>query len=417
MEARSGRIFQHPLLAVMYFVMLMLAAKLWFPLDDKLGIVLFFILLLPFFFVLLRWPNTPGALFGGLCVMFAGKLVYALTTSPASGPDEIHYYEQVSAFQHLSEFMSYAVDHFFTQWGNISAYPMFGMLYMPLFKWLSLEDPLAIIMLNSLLLMLVVNQTYRISAQYFRYEMPALAEREAEERQGSSFHAIIIFGLLASPSFMLLSSVFAKDVACALLGLYGAGLLLRRKYIWFIIIAAYATGLRDYSIIYTLGIYFLYARKVKTATLFMLIAAGVLVTQIGPLGVSNAVLLMLFLFISPNPIQPGNWDSQVIMRTLEALWMSAVLIVSIINFMKFRAVRSFYIIALLILFTYACALVLVGYVTVTGRDLEYGLGTVGDNMVRKKLPVLPILYVISAYTLVWGRKWLLPRKMKGEGHG
>ncbi|UVI27905.1 hypothetical protein [Paenibacillus spongiae] len=395
-----NRTLQHPLIAAMYLVMLMLMAKLLFPLDEQIGMVMFFAMLIPFFFFLLRWPNTPGALYGGIFAMLAGKLIYAVTTNPVTGPDEIHYFEQVSTFQKLSDFMPYALDHVVTQWANMSAYPIFGMLYMPLFKWLELEDPLAIIMLNSLLLILVVNQTYRLNALHFKYALP-----DVRDEQSPRFHGVVIFGLLVSPSFMLLSSVFAKDVACALLGLYGAGLLIRRKYVLFLLVLAYSTGLRDYSIIYTFGIYFLYTQKMRTSITVMIAAMGLLVMQIGPLGLMNASLLTVFLFISPNPVNLNNWNSEIAMRTLEALWMSFILGVSVLNFLRFKASRRFYILAFTVLFTYACTLVLVGYVTVTGREMEYGLGTVGDNMVRKKLPVLPILYVLSAYTLVWGRKW------------
>ncbi|MCQ6560435.1 hypothetical protein [Paenibacillus mendelii] len=407
---RVNRTLQHPMVAAMYLVMLLLMAKLLFPLGEQIGMVMFFAMLIPFFFFLLRWPDTPGALYVGICVMLAGKLVYAVTTNPVTGPDEIHYFEQVSTFQKLSDFMPYALDHIVTQWANISAYPMFGMLYMPLFKWLELENPLAIIMLNSLLLILVVNQTYRLNAAKFDYALP-----DVQEERSSRFHAIVIFGLLVSPSFMLLSSVFAKDVACALLGLFGAGLLIRRKYVLFLLVLAYSTGLRDYSIVYTFGIYFLYAQKMRTSLVVMIAAMGVLVLQIGPLGLMNASLLTVFLFISPNPSNLSNWNSEIAMRTLEALWMSFILVASVLNYLRFKATRRFYLLALIVLFSYACTLVLVGYVTVTGREMEYGLGTVGDNMVRKKLPVLPILYVISAYTLVWGRKWFQKGGTINEG--
>ncbi|GGD65667.1 hypothetical protein [Paenibacillus nasutitermitis] len=397
MEVRQGHSLQHPVAGALYMVVLLLLGKLLFPLDEQMGIIIFFALMIPFFFFLLRWPNTPGALFGGLCVMLAGKLVYALTTDPLSGPDEIHYYEQVSTFERLSDFMPYAWNHLVTEWANISAYPMFGLLYMPLFKWLELQDPLPIIMLNSLLLLLLVNQTYRLNEQFFRYEM--------EQDQRLRFHSYMIAGLLISPSFMLLSSVFAKDVTCALLGLYGAGLLLRRKYLWFIVLIIYATGLRDYSIVYTLGFYFLYGRKFKSAAAIMLLAMAVLALQIGPLGLLNSGMLTVFLFMSPNPVNVVNWDSELLFRTLEALWLSVGLGLGILNFLRFKETRPFYLIAAMLLFTYACTLSLVGYVTITGRDLEYGVGTVGDNMVRKKLPVLPMLYIVHAYSFVWGRKW------------
>ncbi|QHT61917.1 hypothetical protein GXP70_19310 [Paenibacillus lycopersici] len=398
LEPAAARIaLHHPALAAMYLVMLLLLGKLFFGLDEKLGMVAFFALLIPFFFFLLRWPNTPFALFGGLGVMLLGKLVYAATMNPVGGPDSIHYFEQVSTFQRLSDFMPYAWNHIVTQWMNISAYPMFGLVYMPFFKWLDIEDSLPIIMLNGLLLLLLVNGVYRMNESRFAYELP--------EGKRSRFHAYVIFGLLASPSFMLMSSMFAKDVLCALLGAYGASLLMRRRYVLFVLLLLYATGLRDYAVIYTFGFYFLYRQKFRTALAVMVAAMGLLVMQIGPLGLINASLLVVYLFLSPNPLNPGNWDSELLLRTLEALIMTAGLVVSALNFLRFKETRPFYAVAFVVLFTYACTLVLVGYVTVTERDLDYGVGTVGDNMVRKKLPVLPLLYVYQAYTFVWAARW------------
>ncbi|QHW34315.1 hypothetical protein GZH47_28320 [Paenibacillus rhizovicinus] len=398
LEPGAARIsLHHPVLAAMYLVMLLLLGKLFFGMDEKLGMVAFFALLIPFFFFLLRWPNTPFALFGGLAIMLLGKLVYAVTMNPVSGPDSFHYYEQVSTFATLSEFMPYAWNHIVTQWMNISAYPMFGLVYMPFFKWLNIEDSLPIIMLNGLLLLLLVNSVYRMNESRFAFALP--------EGKRKLFHAFVIFGLLASPSFMLLSSMFAKDVLCALLGAYGASLLLRRRYVLFTVLLLYATGLRDYAIIYTFGFFFVYRQKYWTAAIVMVAAMGLLVMQIGPLGIINASLLVVYLFLSPNPLNPGNLDSELILRSLEALVMTAGLVISALNFLRFKETRPFYTIAILVLFTYACTLVLVGYVTVTGRDLEYGVGTVGDNMVRKKLPILPLLYVYQAYTFVWAARW------------
>ncbi|MBW7474267.1 hypothetical protein K0T92_05885 [Paenibacillus oenotherae] len=402
----ANRALQHPLAAALYIVLLLLLSRLLLPLDQQLGTVLFFAMLLPFFFMLLRWPNTPAALFAGISIMLGGKLIYAMTKDPVTGLDETRYFEQIGAFQGISDFFPYAADHIVNQWNDLSAYPMFGLIYMPFYKLLQLEDTFSIVMLNSLLLILVVNGMYRLNEGYFSYKMP--------EEQRTRFHSYVIFGLLISPAFMLMSSVFAKDIACALLGLYGAGLLLRRKYVLFLLVLLYSTGLRDYAIVYTFGFYFLYTKRIRTAAVVMVAAMALLVMLIGPLGLMNSFLLVVFLFLSPNPVNPGNWNPELLYRTFEALWMTGGLVLSVLNFIRFKETRAFYIIAFVLLYTYACTLVLVGYVSISGRELEYGLGTVGDNMVRKKLPVLPLLYVVMAYSLVWARQWFQPQSLPSK---
>lgn len=400
--AASRSSVRHMLLLV-YVIVLPITGRWLFEWDVRMALVAFFALLLPMF-ALLRWPHTPLALMTGFILMLVGKLTYAITTDPLAGPDEVHYYEQVTGFERLSQFLPYAMEHFQTQWMNISAYPVFGLLYMPFYKWLQLDDPLAIIWLNTVLLMLTANSAFQLNDRYFSYQLP--------EDGKETFDRTLIFTLLASPSMMYMSSLFAKDVTCVLLGLYGASLMLRKKWLLFIVIIAYATGLRDYAIVYTLCFYWLYSRRLKAAIGVMAVACAVIVLQIGPLGLINAGMLTIFLFISPNPINLSNWEPELMLRTAEALLMTIVLIASVYQFARRKETRPFYTMAFILMFTYACALVLVGYVTVMGRSLEYGLGTIGDNMVRKKLPVIPLIYTMCAYTFAWSGGLSIFKRLK-----
>ncbi|MUT64772.1 hypothetical protein [Paenibacillus sp. NEAU-GSW1] len=399
-----------------YAILLALTARWVFAWDETIALVVYCGLLLPAF-ALMRWPNAPLLLMTGFTAMLLGKLIYGATVNPLNGPDEIHYFEQVTTFARLSEYMPYAMEHIRTQWMNISAVPIFGMLYMPFFKWLELENPLAIILLNTVLLLLIVNAAYRLNDGRFGYTLPPDAEgRDGLEdgawRPKHSFAIVTVVGLLLSPSLMYMSSLFAKDITCVLLGLYGTILLLRKQWLLFIVVMLYATGLRDYAIIYTLSFYFLYAQKLRSAIVMAVGALLLIVWQVGPLSLINAGMLSVFLFISPNPINPANWEPKLMMRTMEALFMTIMLGMSVFYALKYKETRRFYLMAALLIFTYACVLVLVGYATVTGRSLDYGIGTIGDNMVRKKLPIVPVIYTISAYTLVWCRYSFRPKHQK-----
>ncbi|WP_201007453.1 hypothetical protein [Paenibacillus glycanilyticus] len=393
------------IMLVGYSVLLILTAKWAFAADERLSLILYSGLLLPFF-VLMRWPNAPVLLMASFTATLAGKAIYAATVNPLAGPDEIHYYEQVTTFEKLSQFMPYAMEQIQTSWMNISAYPVFGLLYMPFFKWLELDDPLAIILFNTVLLILIVNSTYKLNAGRFGYELPD------PENSKQSFVIVSVVGLMLSPSLMYMSSLFAKDITCVWLGLLGAQLLVRKRWLLFILVIVYATGLRDYAIIYTLSFYFLYTQKVRTSLCVMAGAAGLLFLQIGPLGIINATMLSIFLFLSPNPINFSNWEPELLLRTLEAVFMGIILMISVYQAIVYKETRKFYLMAAALIFTYACTLVLVGYVTITGRELDYGVGTIGDNMVRKKLPVLPILYTIAAYAIMWCRKIFILKHRK-----
>ncbi|BBI32093.1 hypothetical protein [Cohnella abietis] len=393
------------LLIIIYTVLIFAASGLLFQWDTETGIILFFAMLIPLV-GLMRWPNSPKLLFIGFVVMVIGKLVYVQTLNPLRGPDEKHYYEQVVAFADLGSFFNFAWEHIVTNWSNASAYPVYGMLYMPFFKGMQIDHPLTIVVFNTLIFLVVVQQTYQLCRDHFNYPLPELTDNK--------FRSWIIFGLLISPSFMFMSSLFAKDVTCALLGMYGALLLIRKKYIWFIIVLLYATGLRDYAFVYTVGIYLLYKGHLKTAFTFTVGAAGIVFLFTGFSGVINAGLLTLFLFLSPNPFNPANWDPVMMYRTAEALFMSLSIAGAVMVYINAPETRKFYKIVLFVLFTYACTLILVGYVTIVTRELDYGVGTIGDNMVRKKLPILPLLYVFSAYTMVWLGKLTRPKRVHKE---
>ncbi|MEY9091476.1 hypothetical protein [Paenibacillus sp. RC84] len=387
-----------------YVLLMLLLEKGIFLLDERMGIISFFVLLLPLF-CMIRWPDQPFLLYIGFCVMLIGKFVYAFTATPLAGPDENHYYEQVVTYLGLGDFLHYAFEHISTYLFNSSAYPIFGLMYMPFFKFLDVSDPLVIITYNSVMLIWIAYLIYALNRSFFGYE-------QANRRM---YEGWIILGLFVSPSFMMMTSLFAKDVTCVALGLYCTHLLLKRKYVLFLLVMLYATGLRDYAIVYTLCFYLLFTKRFKTAVAMLVVSAGVLAVKIGGLGIVNAVLLTAFLFLSPNPVNPENWETNVMYRSMEAVAMLVALAFAVLMFIRYKETRAFYGIVVVLLFAYACTLVLVGYMTVTGRDLEYGVGTIGDNMVRKKLPILPLLYMFQAYTAGWTLKWLKSIRDKRRG--
>lgn len=392
-----------PIMILIYMLLALLATKWVYMVDAHVGMVAFYIMLIPFFFML-KWPNHPAALFLGFSIMLIGKFVYALTTDPLAGPDAYHYFDQVILYSRWSEFYTYAIDHIKTNFLDASAYPIFGLLYMPFYKFLGDAHPLTIITLNSLLLILCCYMTYLLNKTHFRFDMP---NREA-------YYAVLIFGSLASPSFMYMSSIFAKDVACVLLGLYSAYVLLNRRYVLFLVVIIYSTMLRDYSIVYSLGFYCLFSKSFKTALAMMIAAIGILAVKVGIFGLLNAALLTFFLFISPNPMNNSNWDTSIVLRTIEAVFMLFSLLLSVIVYIRHKETRKFYVLCLILLYTYACALVLVGFVSITGKDMEYTVGTIGDNMARKKLPILPIVYMMNAYTIAWLIKLKVRRRLPSE---
>lgn len=336
----------------------------------------------------LKWTYPSRAIIVGLMVMFVGKVYYLYTLYPVIGPDGVRYYAQISSYD-MSSFLSFFWESLRNDHILMSAYPAFGIAYLPFYYLFNTDNVYLIVVLNTISLVGIVFVGYRITEKYFYDRL----------KNNKTLLTMIAIGVLCSPSYMYWTSTFSKDVFSLFIAFLALYALLEKRFLLFLLLTAYATMLRPYSIA-IIAIYFiLYKGYFKLSLLMLLGSLGIVWYSTGFVGVTNALYSTLYLVLAPFPLNLENW-SLYFLPVAEVMLFSAFLLVSLYVFINNKKTRKFYMIALIGLVIYACVMALIGNAHITSRNLDYGFGTIGDNITRKKLPLIFMFYTVIAYTVV-----------------
>jgi hypothetical protein len=379
-----------PARAFAALVLLVLGCWPVFRLDEVYGLALF-LAGLPLVLLLLPSPLT---LFTRVLTGYgfvAGVAAYAWTTEVLAGPDEIGYFAQVDRFHSVGSFFSHIAEVLGGQWLLGTAFLSFPILYLPFFGFYGLEAAESIAALNALFWLLSVIITAACAHRFLKPRYPELSV------------GLACSLALLSPSAMYFASIFAKDTASAFLCVLTVLCLLRRRYVVAVALLYLATMLRPYSIGIVVLYLLVFRASLRTLALTVAAAAAsvVVLTGFRPVVLVNIVLIEGFFFLSPNPLNPENWQGHLATLAVEGVFLGAVGIVSALVFLGMPRSRPLYLRLLLGTVIYAAILTLVGYKYLEGRDMlyGYGLGSAGDNMMRKKLPIIPLIYLYAAVTL------------------
>jgi hypothetical protein len=191
---------------------------------------------------------------------------------------------------------------------------------------------------------------------------------------------------------------------------------LRKRYIAAVLLLYLATMLRPYSV-GIVALYLLIFRaplRVIAATAVAAVILVIALAEFRPIVGVNILLIEGFFFFSPNPLDAENWEGVVSVLALEGVFFGLIGLISVAVFLAVPRSRALYVRLLLSLAVYAAIMALVGYVHMKNHGVLYGLGSAGDNIVRKKLPVMPVLAMYAATTLrsvgIFVRRCMVPRQ-------
>lgn len=378
---------------VSYVILYVLLGRILFNVDDTSAIVLMTAGLLPLVMALneVSGRNINAlVLFLSGAIMVLGKILYAIVLDPIATSDATRYYAQVINYEsNFVQFLEFFWTSFTTDYLMMSAYPAFGIAYLPLYVLLNTESPLLIVLFNTFSLVLISYFSYLIIKKHFWQNI----------NNRSVLSGLVASGLLISPTLMYWSSTFSKDVFSVLIAIMSLYFLLNKRHILFLLFLAYATMLRPYSIAIIVIFYALFKGSKRIMWLGVLGSVAVVAYYVGATGVINTFNTMAHLIASPNPFNLDNWDTFFLLE-VEILFILGVLALSFLVFVNDKESRKFYFLALGVLFIYSCVMTLVGFEVVDGRELDYGLGSVGDNMSRKKVPIILLFYTVISYTFV-----------------
>jgi hypothetical protein len=393
--------FEGSPLARVFATVLLLAVACWpaFWYDEVYGTALFLVLLPPF---MLRLPgavaHTPRLLAGYLFV--GGLAAYTMMTETLAGPDEALYFAQTSRFDSVGvffEFISEIIRERFLVGTAVLAFPI---LYLPFFQFYGLASPEPIAALNALFWVFAALMTASMAAKHLRPIYPELPV-------GTAFALALI-----SPSAMYFTSTFAKDTASAFLCVLVALCALQRRWVAAVLLLYLATMLRPYSI-GVAGIYLMVMASPVWVLAAAAAASGMIVwyfTGFSAAALSNIGLIAGFSVVSPNPLRPENWRGFLAPMAAEGVFLGAMALVAVIGFTLSPRSREIYLRLSLGILVYAAILTLVGFENVQNRDVAYGFGTAGDNMLRKKMPLAPLVHLIAAVALHQAGSVFLPRR-------
>ncbi|MDD3030415.1 MAG: hypothetical protein PHS57_09120 [Alphaproteobacteria bacterium] len=208
---------------------------------------------------------------------------------------------------------------------------------------------------------------------------------------------------LLSPTTLCYSNGLLKDQASMLLVLLSALLFVRRHVVLGFFVLCLASGVRLYNVL----IVFLYVMAVKPpgktdyALLFAFFVAMIGLVRFDPVALFNMVFATGYVYVNPLPYKIENWAFPTGLATAQGLfffWGWAMSVVQILagSLRRKGLDRIAWSIAL-----YGCVAVAVGYNNVVvlkgGLYDEWGLG--GDDMMRKTMPILPLVCLQMAYAL------------------
>lgn len=319
----------------------------------------------------------------------AGVVGFAVSTDALSGPDALGYFAQIGRFDSVGQFFRYIYEVVREQWILGTAYLAFPVLYLPYYGALGLQQPESIAVLNALFWILAVG-----AATW-------MFQRWSAGRGDLAFLGGACILALLSPAAMYFASTFGKDAGATFVAVLLAVCVLRKRWIFAAFLLYFGTMLRPYTVVIA-ATYVLLARA-PTYVLATAAAAAIAIvfvaTGFRADAVVNIGLVGGFLFLSPNPLNPDNWIGHLAPLAIEGIILGGLAAISLPIMLSSHRHRPLYFRIFLSVLIYAAALVLVGYVHARTHGMPYGIGTAGDNMLRKKLPIVPILYLHATLTL------------------
>ncbi|MDO6450493.1 hypothetical protein [Oceanobacillus profundus] len=380
-------------LMVLFFIIFLLLISVSYFLiitNETLGIILSISILIVMT-MLLKWNADIRFVFFGISIFVIMKLYGFFNINPITGPDSEKYFGQVEQFNSFSAFIKYAIEDI-QQYGimDVSSYTFFGLFYMPYYFILNLSLPQSIALFNSLAIISIILFWNKTNIYYFKDNLT--------KSQMNIFLSLLVLFLFISPSMSYWSSAFLKDILSLFLGVLAFFSFSKKKYIITIFLLILAIALRPYAIVFIGCFWIISTQRYKLAFWLSIVASIFVVYIAGFTGLVNSFPTMLRILTIPNPFSLSNWEN-LFFPTAEGLIIFIGLSLAFLNFISNPQTRKFYYSFVLCLFIYSCTLTLVGHTALLSRDLEYGLLSAGDDMFRKKLPFMLVIYTMIAYTI------------------
>lgn len=352
----------------------------------------FLVLMVGAFFVFYRYVS-PAVLVFLLAFDFFIISAYVLFFNNTSGVDEAYFYSTYMD----SDFFSLVQDELHRlsgQFGYIrsrNTFPAFLDLFFSLYS----SD---------------VNSALIIYFNSFFWLAGLAAWLKAIEGGISRKAFIILFiYLFASPYVLYWIFNFGKDLFVVSLCLISSAFFIRKRYVCSLLFLCFASFFRPYSAVivlaYSAPFCLSFGRTTAMAAGAVFVQA--LLSKSVVIVLLNSLLIFLFVFLSPSPFNFDNWSYVSYAAWHFSPWLftfEGVLVflffclggVSLIFWGRTISQFGLLIKILIAVFLLCLVLGLVGQSSILSSATEPRLGLLGDNIVRKKLAVWPLVALFVA---------------------
>ncbi|MBH0093519.1 hypothetical protein [Pseudoalteromonas sp. SCQQ13] len=299
------------------------------------------------------------------------------------GPDEERFYTGLLSYRNNYDFyMANSIAHIKDSYIVLSSsYPIFGMLLNPIMDMYAISGPEIAIPINFIMLL--------VSVVIFKNILLG--------RVKSNYWLFII---LCLPSFTYHSSIFAKDILSNFIVFLSLYYLFNRSFLLFIITLILSIALRPYSFV-VVAIYFIFIRKEMKYMILCSVFSLLLVFLFSGLtGLVNTVFTTLYLIVSPNPLG-SEYRVDYLPLYFESIAFFLFYITSV--YLNFKSKNfNLLIIFHLALISYASIMAVMAFYGSISYGFEYQMGQMGGNVVRKKLPIVPLV-ILYFYLSIHGK--------------
>jgi hypothetical protein len=343
------------------------------PSDDLTTII--FTLIIFFSAIIGIYSNINVSLF--LVALAVGKIYLFFILDPIYGSDELGYYTNALSFYNsespldllVSEFLATVVRDVFS-----FVEPLIGFFYFCIFLILGDTNPKIVFILNFLFILLSTGILLRSSKQCeYKYKT-------------------IVIWVAFSPYLSYWGANFFKDFISLLFISLTLYFLTKKRYLLFFAFLILSTAIRSYSLVVICVYYLFFFGKLRLTALCALISF-IVSLFVYPGVLSKFLKILVYFFISPNPLNSENYDFIMGTQIIEAVF---IFLVIFIGFLQYDTRR--YVLNLVF-----CISIYASCIYMVDNRLTYSWGlsqdTITENYHRKKMPIFPIFIFSTVYIL------------------
>lgn len=382
---------------LLYYHLIFLCSSLFlidvviYQLDHDIGFLMLALTFIPLFF-LMNFPH-PRLLIFAFILFILLEIACHYSLNPLKNNDSQNYYAYLNAYQSYGNFFNDVISDILHNRSDFSIYNSFGLIYITFYQLFDSADPSIIGIMNIFFLLLTFKLSFVILRDHFNYEL----------QNKQKFLAIFLAFLFTSTSMIYWSAEFLKDITMILICMASVLALIRKRYIIFALLMVYGYFLRPYMIVPVLCYWVLVEKRYKSAWFGAGVSALFVFYKFGFAGIVNSIYTLRFLLFSPNPLNIVNWQFNGF-RTFESVMMLFNLLIAVIVFLKYKSSRRFYVISALSIYIYSCVMSANSFLMIAYLNQNASYLSGADDISRKRLMIVIMLYIVFAYSLSKIRK-------------